>query len=178
MAEGTGKVQPPEGERRAYGLRAVGAFLPAITRPTFRKRSPAAAQLLADWAGIVGPALAAETAPRRLTGGRLTIACAGPVAMELQHLAPELIARLNSWTGQATVTELRFVQDRVAESPAANEPRPPLPVSPKVAEAVDKSVAALPEGPLRDALASLGRSIHSFRPGRAGKISTPPGRSG
>lgn len=176
MAEDRDEVQ-----RRAYGSRPVSALLPAITRPAFRKRSPAAAQLMADWAGIVGPALAAVTVPRRLTGGRLAIACAGPVAMELQHLAPELIARINTHVGQALVAELRFTQDH---TPGTAESRPLAPAkpSPQVAKAVDNQLADLPDGPVKDALAALGRSIHSNHPAAPAKrgrnLSTPPGRTG
>lgn len=175
MAEDQDEVQ-----RRAYGSRPVSALLPAITRPAFRKRSPAAAQLMADWPGIVGPALAAVTAPRRLIGGRLAIACAGPVAMELQHLAPELIARINTHLGQALVAELRFTQDHVAA--AESHPRPRAKAPPHIAKSVDNQIADLPDGPVKDALAALGRSIHSNRPAPPDKrdrnLSTSPGRTG
>ena len=73
-------------ERHVYGPRPVGALMPRLTRPAFRRRAPATAQVLADWSAIVGPAIAAVTTPRRLAAGTLTIACAGPIAMELQHL--------------------------------------------------------------------------------------------
>ncbi len=75
-----------------WGPRAVGSLAPALTRPAFRRRSTAGAQILTDWAAIVGPALAAVTMPRRLSGTTLTLACAGPIAMELQHMSVELAA--------------------------------------------------------------------------------------
>ena len=156
-------------ERHVYGPRPVGALVPAITRPAFRKRAPAAAQVLADWGAIVGPALAAVTAPRRLSAGRLVIACAGPVAMELQHLAPELITRINSYLGQATVTGLGFVQDHLPESAPVGPPAP----SPAAEAAAARAVKDMPEGPLKEALAALGRSIHTARPVRGRKPSTP-----
>src|SRR5579875_3423604 len=98
-------------ERHVYGPRPIGALVPVVARPAFRKRAPATAQLLADWPAIVGPALAAVTVPRRFAGGTLTIACSGPIALELQHLAGELMARINANLGRVTVTRLRFVQD-------------------------------------------------------------------
>jgi len=86
----------------------LSALVPKLTRPAFRKRSPAGAQLLADWAQIVGPALAAVTSPLRLSAGTLTLACSGPVAMELQHLAPQLVSRINAQLGRPVVERLRF----------------------------------------------------------------------
>lgn len=170
MTEGSPRVHADD-NRRAYGARGVGALIPAIARPVFRRRSPAASQILADWASIVGPALAATTVPRRLSAGRLAIACAGPVAMELQHLAPQLIARINAYVGQALVTELRFTQDHVP-APALVVP-PPKQASAQAIATVAKKVSALPDGPLRDALEALGRSVHAARTPHARKHSTP-----
>ena len=75
-------------KRHVYGPRPLGALRAGRScAPAFRRRAPATAQVLADWAAIVGPAIAAVTTPRRLFAGTLAIGCAGPVAIELQHLA-------------------------------------------------------------------------------------------
>jgi hypothetical protein len=146
-----------DGRRFPGAPLSLGSLIPTVTRPAFRKRSPAGAQLLADWPQIVGPALAAVTSPLRLTSGTLTLACAGPVAMELQHLAPELIGRINGQLGRAAVERLRFVQ----QAPAASGPRPPpaRPEAPLPAELRDR-LAALPEGDLRQALENLARGVY------------------
>ena len=109
----SGMAAPP---RHVYGPRPVGALVPGLTRAAFRRRAPGTAQVLADWSSIVGPALAAVTLPRRLGAGTLTIACSGPIAMELQHLSGELIARINTALGPGVVKTLRFLQ--VAPEPA------------------------------------------------------------
>ena len=143
-------------ERHVYGPRPVGTLMPRLTRPAFRRRAPATAQVLADWCAIVGPAIGAVTTPRRLAAGALTIACAGPIAMELQHLAAELIARINAHLGSQTVATLRFVQTPELPASPIALPRPADPV--KLA-AVEVAVGSLPEGELRTALASLGRAM-------------------
>jgi hypothetical protein len=137
----------------------IGTIMPAVTRPAFRRRSPAAAQVLADWAAIVGPALAGITTPLRLSAGTLTLACAGPVAMELQHLAPEVIGRINGHLGRVVVERLRFVQRTAAAraAPAPAAPTAPLP------DAVQDRLAALPEGELRQALENLARGVYRNR---------------
>lgn len=146
--------------RSPYGPQPLGGLIPRLTRPAFRRRSPAGAQLLADWAAIVGPALAAVTSPQRFTGGTLTLACAGPVAMELAHLAPQLIARINAHFGTATVERLRFVQRAAGTAPAAA--RPPAPAAPLPAP-VGEAVAAVPGEELRAALEKLGRGVYRGR---------------
>jgi hypothetical protein len=145
------------GARHLYGPRPLGGVLAPLLRPAFRRRGAATAQLIADWEAVVGPALAALTTPRLLSGSRLTIACTGPVALELQHLSAALIGRINAHLGKEAVTTLRFVQAR-REAP----PSPPPPPARAVAEAA-RAVAELPEGPLRDALQRLGAAVLADR---------------
>lgn len=153
------------GARYMGGPRPVGALVPRLVRPAFRKRSPAGALLMADWAAVVGPALAAVTLPRRLSGGTLTVACAGPVAMELSHLAPQLMARINAHLGRVAVERLRFVQH--APPPggaggggqAAAPPRP----APALPGRVEAAIARVPGDELREALAKLGRGVYRNR---------------
>jgi hypothetical protein len=143
-------------ERHVYGPRPVGALLPRVTRPAFRRRAPATAQVLADWTAIVGPAIAAVTTPRRLSAGTLTIACAGPIAMELQHLANEVMARINAHLGSQVVSALRFVQT------LGDVPRPPsvpAPADPARLAEVEASLAHMLDGELRAALAALGQAV-------------------
>jgi hypothetical protein len=146
-------------QRFVFGPRPLGALMPRLTRPVFRKKSPAGALLMADWAEVVGPSLAAATTPRRLSAGSLTIACAGPVAMELTHLAPQLIARINAHLGRQAVERLRFVQQTAGPAPARPRPAPdaPLPAP------VEAAVAGIPGEELREALAKLGRGVYRSR---------------
>ena len=150
-----------DGEDRRFptGPVPVAALIPRLTRPAFKRKSPAGAQLMADWPEVVGPALAAVTSPLRLSAGTLTLACAGPVAMELQHLAPELIGRINGHVGRVTVERLRFVQQAPpgAPRPAARPPERPLPIP------VRTRIAEMPEGELRDALENLARAVYRKR---------------
>jgi hypothetical protein len=162
MMEGSRVAKDGDARRFPGAPLALSALIPAVTRPAFRRRSPAGAALMTDWPQVVGPALAAVTSPLRLSAGTLTLACAGPVAMELQHLAPELIARINGHAGRVTVERLRFVQ-RSAGSPqglpAASARARTEPLPPPVAE----RLAALPAGDLREALENLARGVYRNR---------------
>jgi hypothetical protein len=138
--------------RRTFSTLPLAQLVPGVTRPAFRKRSPAGAELMADWPNVVGPRLARETEPRRLTRGQLTIACAGPMAMELQHVAAELIDRINTYAGSKVVERLRFVQDHIA---------PPAPPPPPRKSVPPEPVPGLPEGDLNTALAGLLSALRS-----------------
>ncbi len=137
-------------ERRSYVARGLAELVPGLTRAAYKKKSPAGALLMSEWATIVGPRLALETEPRRLSGTQLTIACAGPVAMELTHLSTTLIERINTHAGRRVVERLRFVQD-VVGGPTVAAPRRVV-----AAEKVDGV-----EGELGDALGRLLATIRS-----------------
>ncbi len=135
----------PDEARRAYGVRSLSQLLPPVTRSAYKRRSPASALLMSEWASIVGPHLAAQTAPRRLSGTQLTISCSGPMAMELAHLSAALIERINTASGKRIVERLRFVQDFAAA--AAPAPRMP--------DVAPRPIEDMPPGELNDALARL-----------------------
>jgi hypothetical protein len=135
--------------RNAAGLKSLAALLPPLIRPAFSKRSPAAARIMSDWPTIVGPDLASRTAPRRLSNGVLTLACDGPTALELQHLAGKLAERINVQIGQAQVRQVRFVQ----------EPAPMSPQPPRRSVAIPAPIEGLPMGELGASLARLAAAI-------------------
>jgi hypothetical protein len=139
---------------RNFAPRGIAALIAPVVRPAFKRRAPAAAGLLADWRDIAGPDLAARAAPVKFAGGTLTLACTGPAAMELQLLAPQIVARLNLALGHAMVERLRFIQ-QVPAGPLARTAKP-----------AGDSVApppGLPEGALGEALARLYQGLKSRR---------------
>ncbi|MCI0753763.1 DUF721 domain-containing protein [Teichococcus vastitatis] len=147
------------GWRPDRGLRPVGSLIPRLTKPVFRKRSPAAAHLMTDWPEIVGPVLAGQSMPQKLVSGTLVLRCSGPVAMELQHLAPLLISKINNTLGPGLVQRLRFVQGAVTP-PAPAAQRPPQAVVPAPVEAALQDV---PDPELRAALTRLAQGVYRRR---------------
>jgi hypothetical protein len=150
--------------RPVHGPRPIAALVPAVTRTAFQRAAPGVAQMLEAWAGIVGPALADVTTPRRLSQGTLTIGCVGPVAMELQHLTTEVLVRINQYLGSQSVRRLRFVQITLVRGPTALHRR----TTDAVEFAAPLSVSQMAEGPLRTALTALGRAVHGESASRLG----------
>lgn len=149
-----------EDRRFLGGPRPLGALVPALTRPAFKRKSPAGAQIMADWPELVGPALAAVSQPLRLSAGTLTLACSGPVAMELQHLAPQLAGRINAALGRVAVERFRFVQRAPASAATRTTARPAPAALPAHVESALEGIAS-PE--LREALARLARGVYRTR---------------
>jgi hypothetical protein len=140
--------------RYVYGPRGLGSLVPNVARQTFRKHNPASAQVLADWEIIVGPKVASMTVPRRLDRGVLTIACAGPAAMDLHYMGIELINRINTHLGGQPVHSLKFTQAGMPPKAAPVRPSPP-----EAIPEAEAAVAGLPDGELKSALAALGRVV-------------------
>src|SRR5215468_12039692 len=105
-------------------LRALGATLPRLTKTVLAKRGSGFAAIVTEWAQIVGPELAAASVPERLTGstGVLLLRVEGAAAVELQHLAPLLVERINTFLGRPAVTRLKLVR-----APLPRPPEPPAP---------------------------------------------------
>lgn len=148
-----GPTVPEELPPRNFAPRGIAAILAPVTRPAFRRRAPAAAQILADWPQLAGPELAVRAVPIKFAGGTLTLGCTGPVAVELQYAVPQIISRLNLALGQAVIERLRFEQQA---------PRPPsTPPARPASRHFIPPPQELPAGELGAALARLYQGIKS-----------------
>lgn len=157
-----------QGRSGQAGLQ-VARLLGGILDPAARRRGFAEASLLADWAMIVGPALACrcqpvrvDYAPGRRSGGTLLVQVGGAAALEIQHAAPQLIERINAYFGHKAVRQLRLLQ--MPLSPA-KVPRPPRlrTLAPGEEAALMAGVTAVTDDLLRAALLALGRTVSGSR---------------
>jgi len=146
--------------------RTIGEIAGRLVAKPLGKRGVGAAGLIAAWPAIVGPALAASTLPLRVAFARgergqgtlhLRVA-SGAVALELQHLGPLVIERINGHYGYAAVTRLALVQGPVPnrQAPGAAARRQPRG---ELDSTLAGTIAALPDEKLRDALADLGQRL-------------------
>jgi len=146
---------------------ALAALLHNITRPLGRRRGFTDATLISHWPTVVGIRLAAESMPERLvrrrdgSGATLHIRVDGPMALELQHLEPQVIERLNVFYGYNAVERIALRQAPVTR-PSAGEKlvRP----SPTAADAryLDDSLARVADPELKRALSRLGRNVLAY----------------
>ena len=152
--------------QRGFGLQAIAKTLPRVTAKVLGRRGFAEADLLANWAGIVGAEIAARCVPRKLARPRpgaagegvLTLRVESAFALELQHLEPQLLERINSHFGYRAVGRLRLLQ---APSPGPS-PRPgPQAAPPDPAEeaALRERLAGIEDDALRDALGRFGQAV-------------------
>lgn len=145
------------------GLAPVAAAAARVTAPLLKKRGLAQARIMTEWPAIVGAALAQHSAPERLArprdanSGVLHLRIAGAWALEFQHLEPRLVERINSYFGYPAVARIRLAQGPLPQQRPA--PRRLVPLAPEQQVAIDTLIGSVTDPILRDALASLGRSI-------------------
>jgi hypothetical protein len=148
------------------GPRPIGRTVPEIAGAALGKRGLAFGALITDWDTIVGPNLARRTAPEKLSFPRgkredatLHIRAMGPVALELQHLEPQILERINGFFGYRAVSRLRILHGTL---PAATV-RAPRPRSLTMDEEVrlTETTASVDDPELREALERLGRAMLS-----------------
>ena len=87
--------------------RRLGESLDAVARSLGAPPASALTTLFGDWAGIVGPAMAAHTRPLSLTRGVLAVAVDQPGwATQITYLEADLLRRLDEALGAGVVTRL------------------------------------------------------------------------
>ena len=149
---------------RSYGTPHVSKVLGRITGRTMNRRGFSDSRMLENWAAIVGPQLAAMSQPVRLSrrksgrdgeetaGGVLTVKAEGAIALEIQHLAPQIIDRLNSYYGHAAIARLNIIQGPVTVTPS---PLNPPPIKEEDISALADDFEEIETPRLKRALASL-----------------------
>ncbi len=99
------------------GPRALAIVLPKVAEAALRKRGFSAVEIITNWREIVGPELADEASPDRLafprgarSQGTLHVTAPGAVALEIQHLEPLIIERINTYFGYGAVCRIAVTQ--------------------------------------------------------------------
>lgn len=150
--------------RRAGGLRAIGVESSRATAPIRRKRGFFEASVFSDWPDIVGDDLANQCVPMRLVrgpegeGGTLHVKVTGPLALELQHLEPQVIERINSFYGFRAVAALRLHQGPIAAPERRKPAEIPRAEAADMAQ-LDANLATVDDPELRRALREFGESV-------------------
>jgi hypothetical protein len=165
------RTRIPEQRR---GLAPVAAAAARVAAPILKKRGLAEARIVTEWRAIVGATVAERSAPERFlrgrgseTGGTLRLRVAGVWALEFQHMAPGLIARINGYFGYAAVARIQFIQ---APLPMARRaPAPPAPLPPAAEARLAAMTAKIDDPLLRERVLALGRALER----RAQRVSKP-----
>lgn len=152
---------PPLRKSAYIAAKAVGSFVPQLTKKAFEKYGFSTAALLTDWALIAGPELAAATLPERVkwprqhaespneaeavggsrAGATLVLRVDPARALDVEYRATQIIDRINRYFGYRAIADLRLLQAPVVAAVAPSRPRAAAPAA--AATALDPLTAAL-----------------------------------
>lgn len=147
------------------GAPAVAKAAGKAAAASYKKFKRSHNELEAAWPEIVGTTLAHLTRPEHYqpgTGlahnGILTIRVAGAIALDLQHMEPQIVERVNAYFGYQAIARLKIVQGPVTNwgrKPALR----PRPLGPEERRRLEETVAPVDDEALRVALMRLGVKI-------------------
>ena len=152
-----------------YGYRTFVSAAQAAKgtiRPGLSKRGFSEPRILMEWDAVVGERIAALCRPLKLgyaaregMGGTLTVGSLGAMALEVQHLTPRIVERVNAHYGYRAVSRIRLVQvgpEAFGEARAARDAPHPRP---EEEARIRLAVGEVADEGLRGALERLGRNI-------------------
>jgi hypothetical protein len=149
----------------------LAEFVDKCLGPALAAQGFAAADVIVAWPEIAGERLSRFSRPVKLEWPRrgrgdfhsrpepatLIVRVESAFALELQHMAPLLIERINAHYGWRCVGRLVLKQGPVPRANAKAAPPPELTADERTALAA--KTAAVSEAPLRDALERLGVAV-------------------
>jgi len=129
------KYQRPRGGP----AKSISDLMPEIGRAAFRRYGFIQSSVVSRWPEIVGERYAAVSLPESIRfprgekeGGTLHLLVSGAFSTLMQHIAPDIIERVNRFFGYGAVSQIRFRQGPVTPR-KDKEKRVPLPASLKPA---------------------------------------------
>jgi len=133
---------------------------------SFARQGFASAELVTRWPDIVGAEIAMHAEPLKMQWprtpdgetpepGTLMLRVEGPAAIEIQHLAPQILERVNRFFGFQAVGRLTIRQAPLSRRP----PRKTAAPDPDTVKRMAESLPGIEDESLKDALARLGASV-------------------
>lgn len=164
------KSEKREERRGSAGPRALAGAIAQIAKPILGRRGFAQAAIVTDWPAIAGPALATRSLPMRVqypagsrAEGTLQLRVAdGAMAMQVAHLEPLILERINAYFGYKAVARIAIFQGPIPRRPESRAVFTAR-LGPEEEARLKSMLDEVTDTGLRDALEQLGRSVLSKR---------------
>ncbi|NQV99258.1 MAG: DUF721 domain-containing protein [Rhodospirillales bacterium] len=168
MDEAEKKGEKKDEQKRSYVTQALGKSISRLTRSTYGKRGFADGEILQRWPLIVGEMLAATSHPEKIVyptnkNGNgtlhLRVGNAG-MALDIQHMEPLILDRINAHFGYRAVARLKLIQ---APLPASRTKQAfqPRPLSAAETRGLNQTLGGVDDPDLKQVLLNLGQSVAS-----------------
>ena len=147
-------------KRRAGGPLPIATLVPKLTRKALGKYGFSYAGLITEWEAIIGTDIARTSIPEKLTfpqnkrdSGVLRLRAESGAALEIQHLEPQILDRINSYFGYRAVARLQLIN-----GPVRRQKTQPT-MKRKPARHINAKTQEVTDPKLRNVLERLGQSM-------------------
>jgi hypothetical protein len=146
--------------------RPLSELIGATLSDSLKSQGFTSTEIIARWAEIAGPEIAAHSEPMKINWPRaigedtpepatLVLRVEGPAALEIQHLSAVILERVNRFFGWQAIGRIALRQAPLRR----REPPAPKKTDPEAQARIAASLPAIEDDELRQALARLGASI-------------------
>lgn len=156
------KVEP----KRSYVTQALGKPIAKLTRSSYAKRGFADGEILHRWPTIVGELLSRASHPEKIVypsnkngEGTLHLRVGNPgLALDIQHMEPMILQRINGHFGYRAVSRLKLIQ---APLPAGKGKTTlqNRPLNATEIQSLKETLGPVTDPDLKHALENLGQSV-------------------
>jgi hypothetical protein len=155
--------------------RPLSDFMAATMTDVLKTQGFASSEIIARWADIAGPEIAAHSEPMKINWPRaqknqssgsmgeappepatLMLRVEGPAALEIQHLSAVILERVNRFFGWQAIGRIAL---RQAPLRRKEKPATPPPPDPAIAARIAEGLPEVTDESLRQALGRLGAAI-------------------
>jgi hypothetical protein len=150
---------------RGSGVRQISELMPEVGRTAFRRFGFIQSSVVSRWPEIVGARHARVCSPESIrfppgekSEGILQLVVVAAHAPMIQHVIPEIVARVNRFFGYNAVARVKIRQGDVKAPPATQARTAPPSLKPVPFE-LGESLRDIGDPELRAVLESLARSI-------------------
>ncbi len=165
--------QPKPEPKRANRARAVSELLPDVGRAAFRKFGFVQHAVVSRWSEIVGERYAEVSSPESIrfapgkrAEGVLHLVVAGAHAPMMQHIAPEIVERVNRFFGYQAVARVAMRHGSVAR----HERVAPLPELEPAPEELGAGLRGIADPELKAVLEALAAGVAANSIPKIGRI--------
>lgn len=155
-----------EQPRRALRARAVSEMLPEVGGAAFRRFGFVQSSIVSRWNEIVGERYAGISAPDSIrfpqgkrSQGVLNLIVEGAHAVTMQHVAPDIIERVNRFFGYPAIARVHVRQGRVTVTRAKAHTSAATAADRPLAADMGDSLRSIEDPELRMCLEALARGI-------------------
>ena len=153
---------PKQEPQRANRARSVSELLPQVGRATFRRFGFVQHSIVSRWAEIVGERYAGVSTPESIrfpqgkrAEGVLSLVVGGAHAPMMQHIAPEIVERVNRFFGYTAVARLAIRHGEVKRQ----EKPVPAPSLKPLSEEMGESLRGIMDPELKQVLEALAAGV-------------------